>query len=331
MKKIILSLVALLIGTTATFAQSSLLATLTHEGATAIYYGTTAFSQAMAEAADGDVITLSSGTFTAAKIDKAITLRGAGMATDAASHSEPTILSGSFDVTSGNLTIEGVYCSDYLRFTNSTPNTTLAGITLLKCRFKQITNYNNTKLENLTMIHCKVASDMTTSSGSSVSLLNCIVWEPYIEGQWEFTNCVIKKYNLGSSFSNSTFKNCVFVGCANTQFPSSNTLFNCVAMNKDCFGLFSNLSNQTNIVLNDYTTVFKTCTDGTYSDNETFELIDGAATTFTGTDGTQVGIYGGSLPFDMRTSNPRITQAVVAPKSDINGNLQINITVQGAE
>lgn len=332
MKKNILSIVAALIGATATQAQSSLLATLTHETTTTIYYGTTALSTAMTAAADGDVITLSSGTFTAVNIDKAVTLRGAGMTTDAQTQSEPTILSGGFDVTSGNLTIEGVYCNDNLRFSCSTAHTTLAGITLLKCRFNQINIYNEPKLENLTMIHCKVASSMKTASGSSVSLLNCIVWEPSIGGQWEFTNCVIKRYNVGATdISNSTFKNCVFVGCANSVFNSSNTLFNCVAMNSEGWNLFSNVSNTTNQVLSDYTTIFKNCTSATYSDSETFELTDAAANIYKGSDGQQIGIYGGNLPFDMKTSNPRITHADVDAKSDANGNLKINITVQGAE
>ena len=77
--------------------------------------------------------------------------------------------------------------------------------------------------------------------------------------------------------------------------------------------------------------VFDTCDSRTYSDSETFELTAAAAQNYLGTDGKQVGIYGGNLPFDMRPSNPQITNAEVASKSDANGLLHINITVQGAE
>lgn len=330
MKKLFLSLVALLIGTTATFAQSSLLATLTHEGETTIFYGTTAFSQAMGAAADGDVITLSSGSFTAANITKAITLRGAGMAVDAATQSEPTILTGNFDVAftlnmTGKLTIEGVYFSDDLTFNGAT----ISGATFLKCRFKAIKYFNNTKVENLTMIHCKVAGSITTVDNSSVSLLNCIVWNPDIKGQWEFSNCVIKK-DYVSNLS-GTFKNSIFVGATNAYFSSAINLFNCLLIGDTSFNYFSNVNNTTNKLVGAYADVFKTCTSGNYSESETFKLTDAAATVYIGTDGSQIGIYGGSLPFDMRPSNPQITHSEVAPKSDASGNLKINITVQGAQ
>lgn len=327
MKKTILSLVAALIGTTATQAQSSLLATLTHETTTTIYYGTTALSQAMTAADDGDVITLSSGSFTAVTIDKAVTLRGAGMATDAQTQSEPTILTGDFDVTTGNLTIEGVYCDSRLRFNGSE---TMPGITLLKCRINSIGYYSD-KVENLTMIHCKVASGMVTANNTSVSLLNCIVWNPNFSGHWELTNCVIRKDYPNNIAGGTTFKNCIFVGGNNSSFQSTVNLFNCLFIGDTSFNFFANINNSTNKLVGDYSAVFKTCTDGTYSDSETFELTDGAANIYKGTDGKQVGIYGGSLPFSMLTSNPRITHAEVAPKSDTNGNLQINITVEGAE
>lgn len=181
------------------------------------------------------------------------------------------------------------------------------------------------------MIHCKVASSMTTVTNSSVSLLNCIVWNPNFSGHWELTNCVIRKDYPNNIAGGTTFKNCIFVGGYNSSFQSTVNLFNCLFIGDTSFNFFANINNSTNKLVGDYSAVFKTCTDGTYSDSETFELTDAAANIYKGTDGKQVGIYGGSLPFSMLTSNPRITHADVAPKSDTNGNLQINITVEGAE
>lgn len=329
MKKIILSLVAAIVATTATYAQSSLIATLSHEGAITTYYGTTALSNAHNAAVDGDVITLSSGTFSAVEITKAITLRGAGMAIDPTTQSEPTILTGNFNITmaqetANRLTIEGVYCNGEI-----TINANLTGATFLKSRFKRL-GCGNFKVENLTMIHCMVAEGMSFNTSATFSCLNSIIWEP-VYSPGEFINCIVKKQTLSYYLSPCTFKNCIFVGCQNSELERTNTVYNCVALNADNYSIFRNFPNNTNHVLSDYSAVFKTCTDGTYSDTETFELTTTAASTYKGTDGRQIGIYGGIMPFDPRTSNPRITNAEVASKSDANGKLSINVTVQGAQ
>ena len=74
MKKFFVSLVMLLsLSAASVFAQSSLIATLSHEGEVSLYYGASALQQAHEAATHGDVITLSSGTFTSVKITKAIT------------------------------------------------------------------------------------------------------------------------------------------------------------------------------------------------------------------------------------------------------------------
>lgn len=330
MKKIILSLVAAIVATTATYAQSSLLATLSHGGTITTYYGATALSAAHEAAVDGDIITLSSGSFNTVTITKGITIRGAGMAIDPTTQSEPTILKGDFSITmaqeaASRLTIEGVYCNG-----EATINANLKGSTFLKSRFKKLSS-GNYKVENLTMIHCKVTNGMSfNTNNATFSCLNCIIWEP-MNSPGEFINCVIRKQTLSYYLSPCTFKNCIFVGCMNSTFDNNNTIYNCVGLNKEGYNLFDGITNSTNLVLSDYSAIFKTCTDGTYSDNETFELTTNAASTYLGTDGRQIGIYGGTMPFDPRPSNPQITNCVVAPKSDANGKLSINVTVQGVQ
>ena len=78
------------------------------------------------------------------------------------------------------------------------------------------------------------------------------------------------------------------------------------------------------------TTLFKTF-KGTYDDNENFELKDTAKKNYLGTDGKEVGIYGGSLPFDPVPSNPQITKCNVAAKSTADGKLSVDIEVNGAK
>lgn len=50
-----------------------------------------------------------------------------------------------------------------------------------------------------------------------------------------------------------------------------------------------------------------------------------------GTDGTEVGIYGGSLPYDPTPTNPQITKFNVASKTTADGKLSVDIEVKSAE
>ncbi|MBO7069630.1 MAG: hypothetical protein J6W52_13305 [Bacteroidaceae bacterium] len=77
MKKLFLSLVALTIATMS-YAQSNLVATLTHGDELIMFYGAYTLRDAHNAAENGDIINLSSGTFQAVDITKALTIRGAG-------------------------------------------------------------------------------------------------------------------------------------------------------------------------------------------------------------------------------------------------------------
>ena len=341
MKKLFFSLVAAMMAATASYAQSSLLATLTHVsqfGTISTYYGATALREAHADAVDGDIITLSSGTFNSVEITKGITIRGAGMDVDPTTQSEPTILTGDFNVSipktaATPLTIEGIY-TDYKMYVTDT----LRNATFLKCRFQKIDSKNSNKpFINMTLIHCKVSSLLYCVANSTINCINCVIWDPYCtdgyKSVFEMTNCIICKEDISWNLYSSTFKNCIFIGNPGTWHALNyrygvNTVYNCVAAdNNDAFTQIQNSTNKKST----YADVFKTCKDGTYNDSETFELTETAAQQFLGTDGTQVGIYGGSMPFSITPSNPQITKCNVASKSTADGKLSVDITVQGAE
>ena len=117
----------------------------------------------------------------------------------------------------------------------------------------------------------------------------------------------------------------------NTDYLSNTvSAYNCVAVNfwgNNCFRDIPNSSNQHST----YEALFKEY-KGTYNEGvTTFELTDEAKTKFLGTDKTQVGIYGGNLPYDPITTNPRITKCNVAAKSTADGKLSVDIEVNGVE
>jgi hypothetical protein len=63
----------------------------------------------------------------------------------------------------------------------------------------------------------------------------------------------------------------------------------------------------------------------------TFELTDEAKAKFLGTDSTEVGWYGGVLPYTSIPSYPRITKMNVANKSTADGKLSVEIEVSAAK
>lgn len=350
MKKLFLSMVAVMMAATAMYAQSSMLATLSHDGEISTYYGATALRDAYNASQHGDIITLSSGSFTAVNIEKALTIRGAGMQVDTVAKTYPTVISGDFSISipdsiEQRLTMEGLYSNFTI-----TVKGTLKNSSFLKNKLRLFTADKTTaRMKNLTFIHCKISSGIRLPSESSASLVNCYILDPYsysdTSSNFEFTNCIIYAkgghytvFDQGSrsmtlnTIKSSTFNNCIiYANYGSSSYDvinSSCTAYYCVG--KSSYSIFGNIPNTTNTKISDLSSLFKTFT-GTYNDNETFELTDEAKTKYKGGDGTEVGIYGGNLPYNPTPTNPQITKCNVASKSTADGKLSVDIEVSAAE
>ena len=62
-----------------------------------------------------------------------------------------------------------------------------------------------------------------------------------------------------------------------------------------------------------------------------FELTDEAKTAFLGDDGTEMGMYGGVMPYNSTPSYPQITKMNVANKATADGKLSVEIEVSAAQ
>lgn len=198
MKKGLLSLVAFVFATACAVAQGSLLATLSHEGYITTFYGAQAWRLAHDAAVHGDVITLSSGTFVATDITKAVTVRGAGMGIDTAAVTEPTVISGDFKINiadsgTSRLTLEGIYSNHTVSYVN------VKNPLFLKCRFNAVTYTASTSiLKDANFIHCRVAGNFNLASNSSALCMSSVISQPYTANyqtsNFEFLNCVVVDY-----------------------------------------------------------------------------------------------------------------------------------------
>lgn len=356
MKKLFLSLVAAIVAATATYAQSDLVATLSHDGVTTAYYGANALKDAHTAAAHGDVITLSSGQFNAVTINKAVTIRGAGMKANTETKTLPTTITGDFEIgslgSSGyQLSIEGVYINDVVTIAS------LKEASFQKCRFAKI-SFRNTdyRWDNLSFVNCLITTCLLFKEGT-VSCRNCYVKNAFCvrsSSNFEFTNCIVVNdgntvttYSESGSYSNSSawlsniksssFYNCIIYGASDASeyniLAGSCTASHCIGRQKltgNNTNVFGNIPATDNTDISDegkdLIHIFEDYT-GTYTDDVTFTLTDDAKSKYKGIDGTQVGIYGGDVPFDPTPSNPQITRFDVE-KSTANGKLTVKINVE---
>ena len=353
MKKL-LSFISMFCMSMIVFAQGSLLATLSHDGNISAFYGASALKSAMAAAESGDVITLSSGQFNATNITKPITLRGAGMSisTDSLNAHEATIIQGSFtiniaDSLEGRLAMEGLYFNNGITYSG-----VLNNAQFLKCRFLSFTAGTNALSRNTSFIHCRIYKCYSQVGASNAFFINCAVGCPESKStssSIEFSNCFIKfDYTQLNTYTthgyyadgviNAYYKNCIIQATksgTNNQIPSSCTAYYCVGLGYN--NIFLNMANKnsTNKYVSDIKSVFKTYTTTSYDtylqDRYNFKLTDEAAAKYLGTDGTQIGIYGGNLPYDENPTIPQITKCNVAAKSTADGKLSVDIEVKAAE
>lgn len=335
MKKLFLSLVAVM-AATVSFAQNTLVATLSHGEDISMYYGTYALRDAMNAAASGDVINLSGGAFQAVDITKGVTLRGTGI-DDAA----PTYFTGNFTINvpsedANRLSMEGIRCTGTISMKG-----TCNSIYLLKCQFYRFEYNSSSAIRNTIFVDCKITGDKFSLYGNcSVQFINS-----YVSGfnnnsentaTASFLNCVIKPtangsgYNYAGYIKSSQLLNCIvcFNSSSKTSFPATTIILNCLSVNYTDAFRDSQINRDCKYA--SFAEVFKDYT-GAYSDDQTFELTDEAKTTFLGDDGTEMGIYGGVMPYTSTPSYPQITTMNVANKTTADGKLSVEIVVSAAE
>ena len=312
------------------FAQTSLMATLNHEGTISTFYGTTALQQAHAAAVSGDVITLSSGTFLSTDITKAVTIRGAGMELTKAYDivSEPTVLGGDFNIKipaedTGRLTLEGIFHNEYIWFSQGQ----LKNALFLKSRFKNISNSGSCKVQDLTVLNCRIAENISVGSGNSAQFLNSVVRD-FSDGYMSFSHCVIlQASNVGNG--GNEYKSCIICreSYYDISFSSSSSAYNNLFITSRI--ILNNIPNQTNL---------KVPTDDErfayligYDDSKDYKLTDENRDVLKATDGGEIGIYGGTLPYSAIPTNPQITKFNVASKTTADGKLSVDIEVKSGE
>lgn len=282
-------------------------ATLVSSGNVSVFSGADALVQAHDAANEGDVITLSSGSFTSPTITKSVAIYGAGFEKDATMGTDVTQLRsdlniGVADATVSNIHVEGLYINGGVVLSKS--NSRVEGLLIAKCFLlnsmtfsngataknmlvqncilnKGITAANNTPVESASFVNSYVGGDLKSfPSGSSILVNHCIVTG--YAGAYTWKNSILTYWDNGvysrGAFETTTganVSNCLIRAVYSNYTESNNSFSN-------CYYTFRYINNN---IFSDVTG-----TDFSYTPTRTFQLVNAE---WIGDDGTEVGIRGG--------------------------------------
>ncbi len=306
MKKTLLFIIAFCC-TVVAGAQSTdeISAILQHGDEVSVYKGSTGFKQAYNAASDGDVITLSRGSFDPVNIEKKLAIYGAGFEENEETNTAVTTINGSINVGKADPVIDGLHIEGVKINGNLAGTQILKNYTIQRCYITGNMTFANT-IENVKVKQCRIGGDLTGNQNyvaNGLLISNCYVWgvinyfsnESIVNIDHSFMGYVYntyydyRDYNIYAQFlwTNSIIYN----RGANYHMPTGNyaTAKNCIVVNG------AGTIRDNNIVENcyyvDLADIFDDAADGVYTESRTFKLKD--EDTYKGTDGTPIGPNGG--------------------------------------
>lgn len=304
MKRTLVLTILALFGLSAAHAQQQF-ATLQHGDSIRVFYGDSSYRHALNASVNGDIITLSPGVFIWRNIDKAVTIKGAGMfAYDTITGTTGTVISGDFTIhipqdSLYHLTMEGIYC----------PNSVFVSLAydphFNKCYLPVVNHTSHPDIGTVrTMINAQFVNCIIGfySTGRSITAYNCVFVSDINFGCTAY-NCILKKATFYSDVPVISLYNCICHPVGNIW------THNCLSYNSSNPSAFSSIFKYYNGSVD-------------YNNPVSFELQDSIAANNLGGDGTQVGIYGGQAPFNPRVLNYSTT---VANQSRPDGKLEVTI------
>lgn len=293
---------------------------------------------------DGDTIYIPGGSWILSNpINKRLDIIGVGHNPDSTGITLPTTLIGNLTLIAGssNGSLMGVYLQGMVNGSSDPVDS----YTVLRCRITGgICSYssqsNLTFTENI--ISGQIRSFLANSSATNCSFYNNIICESFI----------VEPY---MAFTNSTFRNNIFLPqltnwnylpivtkyslVANNIFLSTNGLsviegISNSTVKNNLYVTYFSFDNTTNIGSNNIfyqsrSSIFIIQTGNTFNYTHNYSLQESCPGKGTGTDGTDIGIYGGSFPWKDGSLplNPHFQSATISPTTDSDGNLNVQFKV----
>lgn len=336
-KNFLFVLVALLATTTALNAQKVAL----HSAGTIQHFeGTDGLKAAYEASTDGDTIYLPGGAFNMPNsFKKQLTIFGAGHYPDSTQATRKTTLNSqlNLNVNADNFYIEGVDINGDIRFEYEK---SINNVTIKRCKFTNLqinkssdNTSDTTYCNNISIIGNVINHSLYLRNARNVLLSNNII---RYDIRNSYTNQIVNNlfiyyyyYNIYDS-DNNYIANNIFLHNTNNLVSGNGNAFhnNIIVYYSPGYGVAPELSGNYVGVSRDIILVNQTGTSFNYSHDYHLQSPDD----YVGTDGTQVGIYGGAFPYKEGAvpSNPHIQIAVIEATAS-NGQLNVEIKAASQE
>ncbi len=304
-----------------------------------IIKGNTALATAYTAALSGDTLYLSGGTFTPpSSFDKQLMIFGAGHYVDSTLATGKTFINGALTLRENAdlFYLEGVELTGNISFTN---NHAVNSVAIKRCKINGEINvlgdFSN-PTTNLSLIGNVIVQGINLTNAQTALLSNNIIVKSFSGSYGNIlSNNIILGYFWGSSMdylffgNNNTLNNNIIIwdGYNANVNGSGNTFNNNLYVEPaPNYGVTPTATdNYTGIA---QTAIFVNQTGAAFDYTHNYHLQ--APATYIGTDGTEVGIYGGTFPYKEGAVpiNPHIKIMNNATTTDANGDLQIQIEIE---
>lgn len=317
MKKSLLLSVCLAFASLSSFGASLASIMLQHNGSVTMFESDK-MSAAIAAAVKGDTIYLSEGTFSGAfTINKEISIIGAG---------QDTKILGDITIAIDNTPTLTAHMLDALSISSYTVNVTktLKNLKIRKCYINKLSF--SAAVTDLNIDRCNLAglypgtyvksgnilnsyiSYFRGESGqpNTINMINCNINSVYNYNYYAaatFINSIINKYE-----GTSTFSNCVFINSyypSNFVIDSSSSVQNCYNVNGISWTQYT--EEKTNVK-------YYTISSDWLQENNCL-----------GTDGTIIGMFGGTSPYNLVPNVPTVTESKVTVDT---ANKKLNVSLK---
>lgn len=322
------------------FSQSPV--ALHHNGNSTMYNTASGFTDAYNASVDGDTIYLPGGFFAGITINKKLTIVGAGFHADSTLATYATQINGSLNLgpDADTTHIEGLHITGSINVTAANNK-----IDKLKIRRNLIDGQININGDRTTpSMHVEISENVIRGSIDLSNTLNLIITNNIIQNRLHYVYQGMIRNNIFTSnpylgypiYHYNNIYDCDYSNIENNVFVHPDATLGFAycdnsSINKNIFAT-SSIDYTNNFPTGNYTgigssNILVNWTSSSYSYTENYHLQNPSS--YLGTDGLQVGLYGGLRPWKEGAVpfNPHVGSKNIAPQTNTNGELQIQIRV----
>ncbi|MDD5570156.1 MAG: hypothetical protein PHD97_03270 [Bacteroidales bacterium] len=323
------------------------LVALHHQGTTTLYPTASGLVDANAAAQNGDTIYIPGGFFTSITISKRLVVIGTGHTPDSTLATGRTYLYSNLTLNDGadSSHIEGLYINGDLNFA---ADADIDDVVIRRCNFGTLNITGGSKTNDRTLINQNIIrGNMDLNNTNALIFKNNI----FLGRMWNATQNTIFDHNAlltciggwdGNCFttvSNVLFTNNVIEvnwGTSSGFLAGDNNIFQNNIFSFDPTGSWWNntyTNNKINISTDSIFVNRALCSGFGYTQD--FNIKTSSQGKNAATDGTDIGIYGGSSAYTFKIAsvpfNPHISTKTIAPMTNSSGKLGVDIKVNAQE